>query len=227
MIQRSPNDLMDGMPPPIMLQSVLREHMSGCERLRGLREAYEGRSAVARRMRSPGLPNNRIAHPFARYIVAVTTGYLIGRPVAYACASASPTLDAIADALKRGSAAAVDAENARNAAIYGRGVEYVHVDAGGMPHVTALSPLDAFVVYEDGYDMRPLFGVYCIPRAKADGSPDGYRLWVMNDARVVEYHASDPHGGALTQVADTPHFFGGGGHTSLLRRRAAGGVLER
>ena len=208
MIQRSSSDLRDGMPPPIMLRSVLREHMNGCMRLNRLKEAYDGHSAIAARQRGHGLPNNRIAHPFARYIVSVTTGYLIGRPAGYSSAEESVTLEAIADAYRRGSIAAVDAENARNAAIYGRGVEYVHADESGLPHAVALSPMDAFVVYEDSCDMRPLFGVYYIPLRRADGSQDGWRLWVMNGERVAEYRGRDLNG-AFELVADTPHFFGG------------------
>ena len=208
MIQRSPKDLIDGMPPPVMLHSVLREHLTDCARLNRMKDAYHGDSAIARRVRGHGLPNNRIAHPFARYITAVTTGYLIGKPVRYTSTTGSTTLDAIADAFRRGSIAAVDAENARNAAVYGRGVEYVHTDDGGLPHAIALSPLDAFVVYEDSYDMRPLFGVYRVPLRGADGAAKGWRLWVMNDVRIVEYRAGDLYG-PFEKVEDMPHFFGG------------------
>ena len=209
MIQRSAKDLMDGLPSSVMLRSVLKEHFANCERLGRLRDAYHAQSAISGRMRSSGLPNNRIAHPFARYIVAVTSGYLIGRPAAYSMDGKNATLDAVLDAYFRCSVPAVDAENARNAAIYGRGVEYVHADGSGMPHVAALSPMDAFVVYEDSYDMRPLFGVYCIPRRREDGSVDGWRLWVMNDWQIVEYYAVDLHGGSLEEVAASPHYFGG------------------
>ena len=208
MIQRSSGDLRDGLPTAVMLRSVLREHLNDCARMKRLREAYNGHSAIAGRTRGHGLPNNRIAHPFARYIVAVTTGYLIGRPAAYRAEGESTALDAILDVYRRGSVAAVDAENARNAAIYGRGVEYVHTDGEGLPHAVALSPLDAFVVYDDGYDMRPLFGVYRIPLRREDGSQEGWRLWVMSAGRVVEYRGRDLNG-PLEEVGDTPHFFGG------------------
>ena len=209
MIQRASGDMIEGMPSQTMLCSVLKEHFSDCVRLNGLKDAYCANSAVTRRVRSPGLPNNRIAHPFARYIVAVTTGYLIGKPVAYSMDASNATLDAILEAYFRDSISSVDAENARNAAIYGRGVEYVHADGSGRPHVVALSPLDAFVVYEDSYEMRPLFGVYCIPQRREDGSPDGWRVWVMNDRQVVEYYGKDLHGGDFVEVAASPHYFGG------------------
>ena len=209
MIQRSSKDLVDGMPTASMLMSVMKEHLTDCIRLNELKEAYGGQGAITRRMRSPGLPNNRIAHPFARYIVAVTTGYLIGKPAMYSIGEQNAALDAILDAFYRDSISAVDAENARNAAIYGRGVEYVHMDADGLPHVVALSPLDAFVVYEDNYDMRPLFGVYGIPRRREDGSQDGWRVWVMNDLQVAEYYARDLNGGAFERIDTSPHYFGG------------------
>ena len=209
MIQRSSKDLVGGMPTPIMLLSVLKEHLHDCVRLNELKDAYGIQSSITRRMRSPGLPNNRIAHPFARYIVAVTTGYLIGKPATYATDAPNAALDAILEAYCRDSISAVDAENARNAAIYGRGVEYVHMDADGLPHVVALSPLDAFVVYEDNYDMRPLFGVYAIPRRREDGTPDGWRVWVINDLQIAEYYAANLSGGGFELIDASPHYFGG------------------
>ena len=70
-----------GMPSPAMLRSVLAEHLAEAPRLGKLADYYRGDSEITRRVRQKGLPNNRIAHPYARYIVSVATGYLIGQPV--------------------------------------------------------------------------------------------------------------------------------------------------
>ena len=84
MIQRSRAYLdSDGMPSGAMLQSVLKEHIARLPRLEKLRRYYEGDNDILRRTRATGLPNNRIAHPFGRYIASVTAGYLIGQPAAY------------------------------------------------------------------------------------------------------------------------------------------------
>ena len=43
-------------------------------RLERLGRAYEGKGAITQRMRSPGLPNNRLVHAFPRYIVSMASG---------------------------------------------------------------------------------------------------------------------------------------------------------
>ena len=212
MIQRSRAYLdSDGLPSGAMLQSALKEHIARLPRLEKLRRYYEGDNDILRRTRATGLPNNRIAHPFGRYIASVTAGYLIGQPAAYTMGDGAPseTLDAIVGLYARGSVESVDMENAHNAAVYGRGIEYVHVDADATPHSTALSPADAFVVYEDTYDMTPLFGVYMAPKLKETGGADGFRVWVMTDRLIAEYYAKDLTAAAFAEVARESHYFGG------------------
>ena len=197
-----------GMPSGEMLRSVLREHQAECGRLRSLREAYEGKGGILGRQRREGLPNNRIAHPFARYITTIATGYLIGTPVAYSVEGESRTLQAVQEIFRRGSESAENVQLARDQSIYGKGVEYVHIDREGLPHTVAVSPERAFVVYDDSYDLQPLFGVYYAPRLREDGSADGWRVWVMNDALVAVYEcASLDAPGA--PVSAEEHFLGG------------------
>ena len=196
------------MPTAEMLRSVLREHRAGCVRLEALREAYEGKGGILGRQRREGLPNNRIAHPYARYITTIATGYLIGTPVTYSVEGESSTLQAVQDIFKRGSESAENVQLARDQSVYGKGVEYVHIDQGGLPHTVAVSPERAFVVYDDSYDLKPLFGVYYAPRQRVDGSTDGWRVWVMNDQLVAVYEAASLD--AVTSPASVEeHFLGG------------------
>ena len=214
MIIRPRELLADGMPDARMLRSVLQEHLTIAKRLHRLRAYYDGDAPILERKRTAGLPNNRLAHPIARYIANITSGYLVGHPVGYAAPEANKTLEAIQAAFKRMSISAIDSENARNAAIYGKGVEYIFMveGAGGKaePMISALSPEQAFVVYDDTHRCAPLFGVYYTPRRNADGDFIGYNLWVMND-RVIR-HATANDGGFAHISADeddVEHYFGG------------------
>lgn len=211
MITRSREHLNgDGLPTAEMLRSVLAEHHIDAQRMGRLADAYDAKSQILTRVRRDGLPNNRIAHPYARYITTIATGYLIGQPVAYSVSGDSDTLQQVQDAFRRGSEAAENTQIARDQSIYGKGVEYVHVDADGNPHTTAVSPLNAFVVYDDTYDMRPLFGVYYLPKRRADGTQDGWHVWVMTDRLVLAY-ATDSLDALPRADAEAPkeHFFGG------------------
>ena len=216
MIQRNRDYLIEngGMPSAVMLQSVIAEHLAGMPRLEKLRRYYDGKNDILSRVRKPWQPNNRIAHPFGRYIATITSGYLIGQPAAYRMSNSAhnETLDRILDLYERESISAVDMENARNAAIFGRGVEYIHTDASEtdvMPHVTALSPTDAFVVYDDTYDMRPLFGVYFAPKTKENGKNDGFRVWVIGDRKITQLYTKDIESAEFETVEEKEHFFGG------------------
>ena len=213
MIRRAKRYLVNGMPTDEMLRSVLAEHNRDVPRLQKLRDYYLGNGEIMRRTRSAGLPNNRIAHPYARYITSVATGYLAGQPVAYAADDDQPALDAIMDAYSKCSISSVDLENARHMSIYGRAVEYVHsktTDArNAIPCVVSLPSEQAFVVYDDDYHVAPLFGVYFIQDTKADGTPDGFRLWISGANSVRECTMPDLGGTSIITVSETPHFFNG------------------
>ena len=189
---------------------MLRAHQAGLGRLRALREAYDGDAAILSRARRRGLPNNRLAHPIPRYIVAVTAGYLAGQPVTYSAEAPNATLVRIQELFRRGSESAENAQIARDMGIYGKGVEYVHLDGGTrpLPHTTAVSPENAFVVYDDTCDGAPLFGVYCARMTRADGAPEGWRVLVMTDSVIARYEAATLESvGEPAQVE--PHYFGG------------------
>ena len=184
------------------LTDILTEHAEGGERRRKLRNYYMGKNAVLSRVRPAGLPNNKTAHAFARYIVTVTGGYLIGSGITYK----APEEDraALAELMKlyrEADIPSVDVENARNAAIFGKGVELIIVPEDGfLPRAYALSPENAFVVYEDDIRHRPLMGVY------VGGSRDGVtKVMTFTDSTVSEY-VSDK--GKLTLVSEKPHYFG-------------------
>ena len=68
-------------PDAAMLDSCLEEHLRGLPRLTRLKRYYDGGTDIARRRREPGLPNNRLAHGYPRYITAMAAGYLLGEPV--------------------------------------------------------------------------------------------------------------------------------------------------
>lgn len=199
----------NGAPPLEMLSSVISEHLQGIPRMEKLKAYYMARNKIQNRQRASGMPNNRISHAFARYITTVTAGYLVGKPVSYSSAQESATMDEIQNNFKRNSIAAIDSENARNASIYGKGVEYVYVNSDATPKVSALNPMTAFVVYDDSHEMQSMFGVYFIDRTKADGTRNGYRIWLMTTQEIIEYESASTAGATFTEIRRTRHFFGG------------------
>lgn len=201
-----------GEVSPAALESCLAEHAAQLPRLERLRAYYEGRHEIDGRRRASGLPNNRLAHGFPRYISTMACGYLIGDPVRYAADDAEQraALRAVTAAYAHCAIDSVDAELARDASVYGRGIELVFADDQAAPRSAALDPRSAFVVYDDTVAAAPLFGVHYGQRRGADGATTGWRVDVYTDQLHFRYDVE-----ALEDVGKRPpdaaarHFFGG------------------
>lgn len=194
MIIRPRCDFENGIPDAEMLESCLKEHLCGVDRLTALRAYYDGRHAIAHRRKSAGLPNNRIAHGFPRYIATMAAGYLIGNPVRYESDSQEAALAVLLREYESGAVDSVDAELARDASIYGKAVELVYADENARPRTASLDPRDAFVVYDDSVENRPLLGMYAMPWRRNDGRLMGYLVYVYTQHYVISYRMK-----ALTQ----------------------------
>ena len=211
MITRNRDVLAEGFVSTEALRSCLSEHMENAARLERLRDYYEGRHEIECRRRASGLPNNRLSHGFPHYISTMAAGYLIGDPVKYAADTENEAaLKEVLRAYAKCSADSVDAELARDASVFGKGVELVFADGEAAPRTVALDPGSAFVVYDDTVAERPLFGVRMSVMRGADGAEKGFCVDVYTEYerrsyRVKEIGKID----ASESDAVERHFFGG------------------
>ncbi len=192
-----------------LLQGCLNEHLRQTERLSLLRGHYEGLSPITERVRGDGLPNNRLAHGFARYIVMVASSYLVGGAVRYEIDEGrDAALKGLLDAYRAADIASVDIELAKNASLYGRGVEHIYTDRAAAVRSASLDPRAAFVVYADDVEKQPLFGVSFQPTTDADGAPRGWEATVCTESETHLYR-SDSFGSLLLRApqARLPHYF--------------------
>ena len=193
-----------------LLKSVMAEHLRDKPRRDALRAAYDNKRDILGRKRGAGLPNNRLAHGFARYIVTLSGGYLIGKPVAYTAKNGQEeALENVLRAYRRADAGSVDAELAKSAGIFGRGVELCFADREARPRLACLDPENAFVVYDDTVARAPLFGVHMAPRLDMDGLADGVIVTAYTAREIYTYCA--PSLDALDRAeiqSVSAHFFG-------------------
>ena len=187
MIIRPRCEFPGGIPDASLLESCLKEHLSSVDRLSRLRSYYDGSHPIHQRRKSPGQPNNRIAHGFPRYIATMAAGYLIGNPVSYEADDQENALIALMKEYTAGAIDSVDAELARNASIYGKGVELIYADENARPRATAIDPRDAFVVYDDSVENRPMLGMYAMPWRSPDGRLMGYFVYVYTCDSMITY----------------------------------------
>ena len=160
------------------------------DRLSELRDYYVGLSAITERVRTTGLPNNRLMHGYPQYIATMTSGYLIGDPVLYS-SDDEAALQAIQDAYNAADVGSIDSEIALNQAIYGRGCELVYADSQARPRTTAVDPQNAFVVYADDAEGLPLFGVHRLKAVDSKGAVNTKRYTVYTKTEVIEFGVAD------------------------------------
>ena len=209
MIIRPEAEWKNGIPPAELLYSCVAEHMRDEQRLRRLQDYYEGRHQVLSRQRMSGLPNNALVHGFPRYICVMTSGYLIGAPVRYAAQGQEAALAQLTAAFENTDIDSVDAELARNAAVFGKGVELVFCGQDGRPRSAAVSPRQAFVVYADGVDNAPLIGMRGTRILNDGGGTEGWRYDVYTGERVLSYNMKELSAqGFREPERNERHFFG-------------------
>lgn len=203
----------DGLVLVAALTSVIAEHHKATERMARAKAYYDGVHDVTKRMRTDGLPNNRLVHNFPRYITTMASGYLIGNPVSYAVTdeeAQKEPLDGLLDAYDRMSADSVDAELAKHASIYGKGVEIAFADEGAAPRAATVDPREAFVVYDDTVEHAPLFGVRYYKRTDVVGLTETYRVYVHTEKLWYGYDGASLIGfPAIPTLPPQSHYFGG------------------
>ena len=201
----------NGTPPARAVRAVIEEHMEGLSRLNRLRAYYDGRHPICARQRKSGLPNARLVNGFPHYITTMAAGYLIGSPVTYAAEGRQRlALESVLRDLRAANIDSVDAELARDASIFGKGVELIYADEQARARTAALDPRRAFVVYDDTVACKPLFGVLLTGTCDECGRDGGMRVDVYTATGEARYLCRDAlrlEAGDL--VHTRPHYFGG------------------
>ena len=130
-------------------------------------------------------PDNRIAVNFARYIVDTFEGFFAGIPMQISSDDAK-----VADYLTylRAYTDGDDnnAELSKLMSIYGYGYEMYYVDEAAEIGITHLSPMDAFMIYDESILERPRYFV----RVYTDSH--NVRRGSLSDDTVVRYFRLDP-----------------------------------
>ena len=149
--------------PPELLQAVLQSHAGKIGRYNKLDRYYKGEHDILNRpAQGEGRPNVRIMYAYPKYIVTMTTGYLLGDKVKYSNDKVAEDVKALTDQYNKSQFFNTDEEIAKDMAVFGRGCEllYMSDDIKPVPKSANIDPRNAFVVYTDAVDCKRMFGVY-------------------------------------------------------------------
>lgn len=146
-----------------LLNEYITKHKQGAvPRYQKLWDAYDGQFDIYNKTAdpdNPNAPNHQIAAPFPRTLTENFEGFFYGIPP-----EVSTEDEAVRDyiyALEAyNSLRAKTAELSTVVSIFGRGYEYYYTDEEGEIAVSNLTPLEAFIIYDEGLEPRPAYFVY-------------------------------------------------------------------
>lgn len=169
------------MTPELLAEYMTKHKTEINNRYQRLHDAYENKYEISRLAKKPDWkPDNRIPVNFAKYITDTMNGFFIGIPIKTTADDETVSeylefLDQYNDQDDN------NAELSKVCSIYGKGYEMYYVDERGNIGITYLTPMDAFMIYDDSILERPLFFV----RHYKDADNVEWGSW--SDGRVVQH----------------------------------------
>ena len=109
-------------PDKQAIRHLIMKHRRSYERLKGLKNYYEGRHKILDEDRE-----NRLVCNHAKDIADTASSYFIGNPVSY---KSPDDIAALTDALEHAGADEVDGDNGLDLSVYGRAYEYIYTKQG-------------------------------------------------------------------------------------------------
>ncbi len=207
MIQIDRQWLINGEPSANLVYEVLLQFEKQQHRLNHLKATYHGAHDILQRCRNRGAPNHRLSHDIPGYIVALTSGYLVGEPVQYTTSKDwEDGMDIVRKVLSLNLSSTVDSELATDAAVCGRGVEVYYADEMGMPRFCQADATSAFVVYDDTVEHRPAFGVLLSDKCDEHFQKVSQRITIYTDQMRIEWERLGSQ--CPYEISREPHFFG-------------------
>lgn len=145
-----------------LLAEFIEEHRKEVnDRFNGLLNAYKSDHDILHQKEKPSYkPDNRIVVNFPKYIVDTTNGFFIGNPIKTVADDDKVTefveyIDQYNDQDDN------NAELSKLCCIFGKGYEMYFTDEESQLCITYLSPIEAFMIFDDSILERPLYFVRC------------------------------------------------------------------
>ena len=142
--------------PEILAEFIDKHKRENVPRYTKLKEAYESDHEILHEQAKPShKPDNRIVVNFPKYIVDTFNGFFIGNPVKItaddkAVSDTVEFLDTYNDQDNK------NVEISKNGSVYGKCFEMYYADEESVPCTAFLTPIEAFMIYDDSIIKREL-----------------------------------------------------------------------
>lgn len=206
------------MTPSLLAKYMTKHKNEIATRYQKLHDAYENDYEIDKLpAKEVYKPDNRIPVNFAKYITDTMNGFFIGVPIKTTSDDENVNkylefLDQYNDQDDN------NAELSKMCSIYGKGYEMYYNDAESNVAITYLSPMDAFMIYDESILERPLFFV----RHYLDSNNVERGSW--SDGNIVQHFVMN---GSYHWVGEPePHYFDGVPATEYVENRERMGIFE-
>lgn len=206
------------MTPELLAKYMGKHKREIALRYKRLHDAYENKYKIDRLPKKEAYkPDNRIPVNFAKYITDTFNGFFIGIPIKTqsddeAVNTYIEFLDQYNDQDDN------NAELSKLCSIYGKGYELYYNDAESNIAITYLSPMDAFMIYDESIIERPLFFV----RHYRDSNNVERGSW--SDGQIVQHFVN--RGSYVWDGEPEQHFFDGVPATEYSENKEQIGIFE-
>lgn len=181
------------------------------EQMRGhplhMKDYYLGRHAILRKeQRANNAPNNRIVANYCEYIANMSTGFFMGKPVAYSSASENELeVDALQEVFRYNDEAAHNLQLAEEASITGDAYEVLYLDDDANIRFQRVPSEEMMLIYDATLEENILFAIRLYRVYDLSGSTYQDYADVYGKDTVTHYLYNS---GSLTQTGEEVHYFG-------------------
>ena len=188
------------------LQQILTAHGKDYSRKMKLKNYYIGEHDILNKKGRPnGAPNNKIVSNFCQYIADMSTGFFLGRPIAYTTtAENQDKLDKLLEIFKYNDESAHNLELAEESSITGESYEILYVDSDAEIRFKSVPSEEMIIVCDATLEENVLYAIRHYRVYEFDGST--YSEYVeVYDNKEVKYY--DYNSGRFTLTDTKPHYF--------------------
>ena len=176
-------------------------------RILKLKAYYLGRHVILNKpQRSNNAPNNKVVANYCEYITDMSTGFFMGKPIAYTSASKNEEeVKALQDIFKYNDEAAHNLRLAEEASITGAAYEVLYMDEDAQIRFSAIPSEELMMVYDASLEEKVLCAIWLFRVYDPSGATYQDYADVYDKQYVTHYYYNS---GQLVQIAEPElHYF--------------------
>lgn len=191
-----------------LIRKIINLHQGGAvPRYNKLEKYYLGQNQIYSKIQTDeSLPNNKVGHPYGKLITDELTGYFMGEGVTYTSEDQA-AIDELTPILQYNDEQDQNTELAKDASIFGEGLELQYIDKDGMNRLKRIDPREGIIIKDDTLDENILYFIRYYPIKDLLTDRKSWNIDVYSRIEIIHY-TSDELFGAVTEVGREPHYFG-------------------